>query len=45
MDQVNTKYPTGDQRWSVDSFSNRLNPSFTTLYVDDAAISTSRVGP
>jgi hypothetical protein len=45
MDLVKTKYPNGDQRWSIDSFSNRLNPNFTTLYVDDAAISTNRLGP
>ena len=45
MDQIKTKYTDGDQRWSVDSFSNWLNPNFVTLYVDDAAVSTTPVGP
>lgn len=45
LDQVRTKYQNGDQRWSVDSFSNWLDPSFVSLYVDDATVSTSRVGP
>lgn len=41
---VRTKWSHGDQRWSVNNYSNGLRPSFAALYVDDAAISASRTG-
>jgi hypothetical protein len=41
---VRTKWPDGDQRWSINNYSNGVLPSVTTLYVDDAAISTKRMG-
>jgi hypothetical protein len=34
-----------DFQWSVDSYSRSLNPRPTTIYVDDAAIATARLGP
>jgi hypothetical protein len=43
---VNTRYADGDTEWSVNSYSNELTPAAATIYVDDAAISTSRLaGP
>ena len=41
---VPTTY-SDDFQWSVDSYSRALDPSRATIYVDDAAISTSRIGP
>lgn len=35
---VQTRYPDGDCAWSVNNYSNGLNPSAATIYVDDAAI-------
>jgi hypothetical protein len=40
MVNVKTKYPGGDQRWSVDNYSDGLSPTPTSIYVDDATIST-----
>ena len=43
---VRSRWPGGDQRVSFNAYSNGLTPSKATLYVDDAAISTTRVyGP
>jgi hypothetical protein len=35
---VKTKYPGGDQRWSVNNYSDRLLPAVATLFVDDATV-------
>jgi hypothetical protein len=35
---VQTRYPEGDCEWSVNNYSNSLNPPTATIYVDDAAI-------
>lgn len=40
---VRTRWPRGDQRMSMNAYSNGLAPPVATLYVDDAAISTTRV--
>jgi hypothetical protein len=45
MVNVKTKYPDGDNRWSVNNYSDGVSPNPTALYVDDAVISTTRVGP
>lgn len=45
MANVKTKYPGGDNRWSVNNYSDGVNPNPTSVYVDDAVISTARVGP
>lgn len=45
---VQTQFPSSDQnarQWSVDSYSNGLSPDDATIYVDDAAISLTRLGP
>ena len=38
MAGVKTKYPRGDQRWSVNNYSDGLRPSVATLFVDDATV-------
>ncbi|MCC6456100.1 MAG: heparin lyase I family protein [Caldilineaceae bacterium] len=45
MQNVRTKYPGGIQNWSVNNYGNQLTPNPTTLYIDDVAISTQRIGP
>jgi hypothetical protein len=45
LDQVKTKYPDGDNRWSINAYAADVQPMPFTVYVDDAVISTSRVGP
>ena len=35
---VQTRYSNGDCQWSVDNYSDGLNPSPTTIYADDAQI-------
>jgi hypothetical protein len=45
MVDVKTKYAGGDERWSVNNYSNGLLPTLATLYVDDATVATRRVGP
>jgi len=53
MNNVITKYPpgfagcstAGDQRWSINNYSDALLPQPATLYWDDAVVSTTRVGP
>ena len=40
---VRTKYEDGDQRWTVNNYSDGLAPSPATLYVDDATIAEGRV--
>jgi hypothetical protein len=45
MDNVKTKYPDGDNRWSINAYGAGISPMPFTVYVDDAAVSTSRIGP
>jgi Polysaccharide lyase/CARDB len=45
MVNVKTKYPGGDQRWSVNNYSDGVSPNPTSLYLDDATVATARVGP
>ena len=35
---VPTRYADGDCQWSVNNYSNGLNPGTATIYIDDAAI-------
>lgn len=42
---VKTRYANGDCQWSVNNYSDDLRPIPATIYIDDAVISTSRVGP
>jgi hypothetical protein len=43
LDRVKTRYPRGDNRWSVNNYGEELQPSKATLYVDDAMVTTARV--
>ena len=43
-DNIKTKYPDGDDQWSVNLYSDGLSPSPSVLYIDDATIATYRVG-
>jgi hypothetical protein len=42
---IKTKYAEGENRWSVNNYSDSLEPSPATLYIDDAVVATERVGP
>ena len=42
---INTKFSGGDERWSTNNYSDGISPNPTSVYVDDATISTQRVGP
>lgn len=42
---VRTKYDGGDNRWSVNSYSDGVSGNLATVYVDDAKVSRTRVGP
>ncbi len=42
---ITTKYPGGRQDWSVNAYGDGINPSSVVTYIDDAAISTIRIGP
>ena len=43
---VRTRYPApnGANEWSVNNYADAITPSPTTIYIDDAVISTSRIG-
>jgi Polysaccharide lyase len=43
---VRTRYPdaNGANEWSVNNYADAVTPSPTTIYIDDAVISTSRIG-
>jgi hypothetical protein len=43
---VRTRYPAanGANEWSVNNYSEAIAPSPTTIYIDDASISTFRIG-
>ena len=43
LNGVKTRYPKGDQRWSVNNYSDKLWPNPATIYIDDAVISRQRV--
>ena len=41
---VRTKYPSGDNQWSVNNYSDGLIPTPATIYIDDASIAAERTG-
>jgi hypothetical protein len=43
LNGVRTRLPSGDQRYSVNNYSNGLDSPIATLYIDDVTISTTRV--
>ena len=45
QDNVKTRYPYGGDEWSIGSYSDSISPSPATIYMDDAIISTGRIGP
>lgn len=44
IQNVSTRYADGDCQWSVNNYSSGLTPATATIYVDDAAISTTPIG-
>lgn len=42
---VRTKMPEGINSWSVNSYGSDIFPNPFTVYVDDAVVSTQRIGP
>lgn len=42
---ITTTFPGGAQHWSVNNYGDGIRPTPATIFVDDAAISTARVGP
>jgi hypothetical protein len=42
---VKTRYPFMGDEWAPSSYSGSISPSPATIYIDDAAISTARLGP
>lgn len=44
LDGVKTRYASGDCQWSLNNYGARISPSPVVIYIDDAVISTSRVG-
>jgi Big-like domain-containing protein/polysaccharide lyase-like protein/purple acid phosphatase-like protein len=42
---VKTRYPFRGDEWSIGSYSGSISPSPATIYFDDAAVSTGRLGP
>lgn len=45
MTHIRTKMPNGFNSWSVNSYGSTISPNPFTVYVDDVAVSTQRVGP
>jgi hypothetical protein len=42
---VRTRYPAVGAEWSLNNYSGAIRPTPATIYIDDAVISTSRMGP
>jgi hypothetical protein len=42
---ISTKYPDGDNAWSVNNYSSGASPVPTVIYIDDASISLQPVSP
>jgi hypothetical protein len=47
LSNIKTGYPLpgGYTNWAVCNYSEKVTPSPTVIYVDDAVVSTTRVGP
>ena len=39
-----TRYSDGDCQWSVNNYSDAINPTPATIYIDDAAICSTQTG-
>ena len=44
VSNVSTRYGDGDCQWSIDNYSDIVQPSPASIFVDDAAIGLSRIG-
>ena len=44
VSNISTRYGDGDCQWSVDNYSDIVQPSPASIYIDDAAIGMSRIG-
>jgi hypothetical protein len=44
VQNVRTRYDTGDCQWSVDNYSDMLEPTRSSIYIDDAAIGLQKIG-
>jgi hypothetical protein len=42
---VRTRYSDGDLQWSLAHYTSAISPDPSTIYVDDVAISRTRLGP
>ncbi len=42
---VRTRYENGNCIWSVNNYGEKVSPSPVSIYVDDVAVSKTRVGP
>lgn len=45
LDRVRTRHGDGDCQWGVNNYGTGVSPSPVTIFIDDAAISTTRLGP
>jgi hypothetical protein len=45
VSEISTRYPSGDQEWSVNNYSSGVTPSPVVIYVDDASVSLPPVFP
>lgn len=47
IDGITTMYPDSfhSALWSINNYTDAISPSDATIYIDDAVISTTRVGP
>jgi hypothetical protein len=42
---IKTRYPAVGAEWSLNNYTEGIRPNPATIYIDDAVISMSRVGP
>ncbi len=45
LEGVRTRYDNGDCQWSANNYGEYVTPSPVVIYIDDLAISQTRVGP
>ena len=45
IEGITTKYPGGRQDWSINNYGDGISPTSVVTYVDNATISSVRVGP
>jgi len=45
LENIRTRYDNGDCQWSINNYAENISPSPVSIYIDDAVISETRVGP